>query len=217
MARNNNTVAAPIVITTNKAAITRAANKAAAEQARIEAEQQAELARLRAEKKAKREEAIRAKAAALDAANEATRKCSIKSEFTPEQEAAAQQERIMNAAAAFLGEFEMPSWKRTLAATVISLLVSFGTGYIVGLVAGALLVGAVALTGAMWLGWVIWAVGLVLAGYVGLKSGGASFSYIADKKIDAHVGSVRSTVGKWFGRGKEKAQELGAYVREVAA
>ena len=111
----------------------------------------------------------------------------------------------------------MPSWKRTLAATVISLLVSFGTGYMIGLVAGALLVGAVALTGAMWLGWVIWAVGMMLAGYTGLKTGGAAFSYIADKKVDAHVNAVRSTVGKWFGRGKEKAQELGAYVREVAA
>ncbi len=161
------------------------ADNAAKEEA-LKAEQRAELARLRKEKREK------AKAAALATTNEPAQP------FDPIAEDLKRQAEMAGAWETLMKGFEVPSWKRTLAGVVLGLAAASGVGYVIGTVAGMLIVGAVALTGMAWIGYVIAVLALVLSAWVSARVCGAVFGYVADKRVDEHVGAIKSTVGGWF-------------------
>lgn len=165
-----------------------------AAEAALREEQQAELARLRKERRDK------ARAAKLVVESNQVEQ-TVFNEARPFDAAAEDADRYakINAAWATLMEgFEVPSWKRTLAGVVLAMAAAFGTGYLIGSVAGMLIVGAVALTGMAWLGWVIMALGIVLGAWCGGRVASAVFGYIADKKIDLHFDGVKSSMSSWF-------------------
>lgn len=177
------------------------AQQAEIDAANLAAEQQAELKRMRAEKRAK------AKAEAQAAAPEVVLD---KEQFTPEQEAARMQQRMLDAAAVLTEGFELPSWKRTLIATIMGLAAAGGVGYLLGTIGGMLIVGAVALTGMMWLGWLIYAITIIISMWVGAKTASRVFGYIADARIDEHATVVKNKVVGWFG-GKAPLSFTGAF------
>ena len=153
------------------------------DEANIKAAQQAELKRLRAEK---RKATAAAKAEAAKPAPE-----QVAQPFDPKAEAHKRMSAMASAVDAILADFEAPSWKRVLAATVISLVVAAGAGWMIGTLTGMLIVSAVALTGMAWIGWVIWALGMVVAFYAGAKIGQHVGGYIMRGDIDRHIGAVK--------------------------
>lgn len=175
-------------------------DNAAAEAATKEA-QRVELARLRKEK---RESKARASSPVPAPLVEEAKP------FDPAAEDAARRAKIDSAWATLMEGFEVPSWKRSITGLVLGIAAAAGTGYLTGLVAGMLIVGAVALTGMAWLGWVIGALAMVLGAWLGGRVGSAVFGYIADKKIDDHFGSVKAKATSWF-RKPEIVQFSGAH------
>lgn len=166
------------------------ADNEAAEAATKEA-QRIELARLRKEKRD-------AKAKESQVIEDTTTVFNEARPFDPAAEDAARFEKINAAWATLMEGFEVPSWKRTLTGVVLAMAAAFGTGYLIGTVAGMLIVGAVALTGMAWIGWVIMALSLVLGAWAGGRVATAVFGYIADKKIDSHFDGVKSLATRWF-------------------
>lgn len=176
------------------------ADNAAAAEA-LKAEQQAELARLRKEKREK-----------AKAEREAAKLPVVEAKpFDPQAEDAARRAKIDSAWADLMEGFEVPSWKRSLTAAVLAIAAAGGTGYLIGVVAGMLIVGAVALTGMAWLGWLIIALAIVLSAWASSRIAGAVFGYVADKRVDAHFDGVKSTVTGWF-KAKPVAMFSGAHV-----
>lgn len=159
----------------------------------LKAVQAAELKRLRAEKRAK------AKEEAAQAAVQPEAELVLdKEHFTPEQEDARMQQRMMDAAAVLTEGFDLPSWKRTIVSAIMGLAAAGGVGYLVGTIGGMLIVGAVALTGMMWLGWLIYAISIIISMWLGAKACGAVFGYIAGGRVDEHAAAVKNKVVGWF-------------------
>lgn len=156
-----------------------------AAEAQLKLTQQAELKRLRAEKRKLK--------AMITPAPEAKA-------FDPAAEDAARQAKIASAFDVLMDSFELPSWKRTLCALVLGCATAFGVGYLVGMIAGTLIVGAVALTGMAWVGYVVAVLGVVLAAIAGGKVGNIVACYVLDKKVDLHFGVVKNKVTGWFKR-----------------
>jgi len=176
------------------------------DEANIKAAQQAELKRLRAEKRAQ------AKAAAQPAPEQAG--VQQPQPFDAKAEARKRMEQMASAVDAILADFEAPSWKRVLAATVVSLVLAAGAGWMIGTVTGMLIVSAVALTGAAWIGWVIYALGMIIAFYVGAKVAQHVGGYIVRGDIDRHIVAVKDRfVGLFTSR---PVEVTGAY-NKVAA
>lgn len=134
-----------------------------------------------------------------------------KPEFTPEQEEAARHARVMAAAEAFLGEFQLPSWKRVVCGVVLGGLLAFGTGYVIGTIAAVVIAGVVALTGLAWLGWVIYALALVISMWAGAKVGMSGFNYVASFKVDDHASALKNKVLGLF-KSKPVVEFNGAHV-----
>ena len=102
------------------------------------------------------------------------------------------------AAAAFLEECEMPSWQRVVVGGVLGIVLAGCTGWMIGFVAGLLIIAAVALTGWVWIGYVIFALAMIVAWFSGGKVAGVAYGYVVDKGIDRHYNTVKSTVAGWF-------------------
>lgn len=154
-------------------------------QEQIKADQQAELARLRAAKRTK----SKASATVVEEAKPA---------FNAQDEDEQRRSRIESAVEELMEGFQFPSWKRAACATVVGLLLAFGTGWIVGSLVGLIIGCAMALTGMMWLTCVIYILGIVAGGLLGGKVGMLGFGYVANSTIDRHYDSVRSRVANWF-------------------
>jgi len=147
------------------------------DEANIKAAQQAELKRLRAEKR-------KATAAAKAEAQ-------VAQPFDPKAEARKRMDAMASAVDAILADFQAPSWKRVIAATVISLVLAAGAGWMIGTLTGMLIVSAIALTGMAWIGWVIWALGMLITFYAGAKIGRQVGGYIMRGDIDRHIVAVK--------------------------
>lgn len=172
--------------------------------AETKAAQQAELKRMRA-----------AKAAATRAKNKATLaqlEEQAKPAFDPVVEDAQREAKIHAAWDTLMGGFgiEIPSWKRTICALVIGAATAFGSGYLIGMVTSALMIGVFALTNMVWISYVIMALGMIIAALVGGKIGVIAANYIAEAKIDKHYESAKNTVTGWFKR-KPVVQFSGAH------
>ncbi len=99
---------------------------------------------------------------------------------------------------------QLPGWKRVL----FSFVAALASGYLIGSVAAVLIdilfTGAIAVTGSMFVAWLMYSVGIIVTIYLGFKAGAAVSRYILGGKIDAHAGQVKDTVGGWFSFGGKK-------------
>jgi uncharacterized protein YacL len=163
--------------------------------ATLAAEQQAELKRLRAEK---RDTAKQAKLAAATVGIDTTPVTLDKPAFSAAAEFAKRQAEIAAAWETLIGNFELPNWKRSLTAAVLAIAAAGVVGYGMGIVVGMLMIATFAATSMAWLSYVIMALGIALAYWVGRKVGAVVFNYIADKKVDDHYESAKSKVLGWF-------------------
>jgi uncharacterized membrane protein YdbT with pleckstrin-like domain len=192
------------------------AQQAAIDQQAIKDAQQAELKRLRAEKAAakKAERVATIKAMAVDAEEKKLLEAKLKT-FDPKEEARKRMEQMASTIDSVLADFEMPSWKRLIATTIVSLVLAAGAGWMIGTLTGMLIVSAVALTGMAWIGYVIWALGMLLAFYAGMKIGQHVGNYILSGTIDKHIGSVKDRFVGLFT--SSKVEVTGAFVPGAAA
>lgn len=93
-----------------------------------------------------------------------------------------------------MASFALPTWKRTLVATVLSMLSAFGAGYLIGQVTGMLMIGALAVTGSSFLAWTVFVLGCVVAMYAGMKIAGKVATYVMTEQIDRDIASARDSV-----------------------
>lgn len=182
----------------------RAELKAAREeaaQAEAKAAQQAELKRLRKEKK---DAAQAADAQAAAAAATVGLRAEEPKVFIASDEDASRAARMAAAMDVLMEGFELPSWKRVAVSFVCAIAAAAGVGVLVGTLGGMLMVGAVAVTGAAWVGWIVWALAIIAGAVLGGKAASWVFYYIAEKRADAHVDVVKTKVGGWFNSSKDK-------------
>jgi len=192
----------------------RAELKAAREeaaQAEAKAAQQAELKRLRKEKKEKEALAVKLAAevelkriAALQAVEQAALRTEEPKVFVAADEDASRAARMAAAMDVLMEGFELPSWKRVAVSFVCAVAAAAGVGVLVGTLGGMLMVGAVAVTGAAWVGWIVWALAIIAGAVLGGKAASWVFYYIAEKRADVHVDAAKTKVGGWFNSSKDK-------------
>ncbi len=77
------------------------------------------------------------------------------------------------------------TWKRAACATVASLLVSAGAGYLGGYLLAYLTVGAAMLTGSMYITTLIYALGVLAVLYVGYRASVFAYVNVLDKTVGA--------------------------------
>jgi hypothetical protein len=174
----------------------------AAEQ--LHAEQQAELKRMRAAKRAAAKAAAEAQRHAAATPHVEVQAEQVAQPFDAAAEDIARRAKLASALNDILADFEMPSWKRLAIGTVIGLVAAAGAGWMLGTVVGMLVVGAVAMTGMAWLGWVVWALGMIVTFIACSMLGRSTAAYIVTAKIDEHAGAVKNKVLGWF-KSKDKA------------
>lgn len=176
------------------------AEREEAAQAEAKAAQQAELKRLRKEKK----DAAQAADAQAAAAATVGMRTEAPQVFVPADEDASRAARMAAAMDVLMEGFELPSWKRVAVSFVCAIAAAAGVGVLVGTLGGMLMVGAVAVTGAAWVGWIVWALAIIVGAVLGGKAASWVFYYIAEKRADAHVDVVKTKVGGWFNSSKDK-------------
>lgn len=155
------------------------------------AEQQAELARLREEKKTK-------KARATAQVVEHVEQDNTQRVFNAETEDAERFAKISSAFETLMEGFQVPSWKRAVTGLIVGMLAAAGTGYLIGSLAGLLIVSAVAVTSMAWIGWVLMILSIALGAWAGGKVGASVFGYIVDQRIDEHYNAAKAKVSSWF-------------------
>ena len=98
---------------------------------------------------------------------------------------------------------QIPSWKRVL----VSFVACFAAGYLIGSVASVLMdivvTGALSVTGSMFVAWMFYAIGLVIAIYAAFCAGRAISKYILSGSIDQDFVAAKNWFGNMFSR-KEK-------------
>jgi hypothetical protein len=187
-------------------------------EAELKATQQAELARLRKEKRAKNKLAREQAAAAEMGAN------MIKENVTKLQAHVNKLEKPLHVdVEELIGDIELPSAKRVILGIVLGALSAGGFGYSIAMIASYAIAGIMTLTGATWLAFalsiLVWALAVYaswkLCGRIGgavfasvvLPDGLASRSY---ESLSNAAGSAKSKVTGWFSR-KEVEQFTGAH------
>ena len=106
-------------------------------------------------------------------------------------------------AQAFTAFFEsmlpkLPSWKRVLCATVLSLVAGMAIGYVGGALIAVLMVGALALGAPMFLAQVIYVLGMIITLYLGYRAGKYIGANVFDKTIDAKCSAAYGWVTGLF-------------------
>lgn len=91
------------------------------------------------------------------------------------------------------------SWKRSALGLVVGVVMAMGTGYATGYICTALAVGAVLLTGSMFVFYLIWILGMLLAMYLGGKVSMFGYTKIVDKSVDRAWNKVTG----WFSSSPE--------------
>ena len=92
------------------------------------------------------------------------------------------------------GAYEVPSEKRVICGFVAFAIIGAGIGYVGGLLLETIVAGAVLLSGSMFLGLLIYCIGIALLIYGSMKAGAHTMVYVTSGKIDEHVGKVVSKV-----------------------
>lgn len=99
-----------------------------------------------------------------------------------------------------------PRWKRAIVAFVASCVGALAAGYLIGMFLNALMVGAYIFTGSMFLVYMIYIMGLLIAMYVGSKVGKFISDAVMDdalgKKMEAIASSTKNKVTGWFSKSK---------------
>lgn len=91
------------------------------------------------------------------------------------------------------------SWKRVMCAWIAGLTVAVGVGYLGGIFAAYLTVGAVLVSGSAFIGMLMYCLSLVFAAYLGFKLSVFTHMKIIDGSVDEMFVSVRNSVRGWFG------------------
>jgi hypothetical protein len=99
-----------------------------------------------------------------------------------------------------------PRWKRSTVAFVVSVAAALLTGYVVGTVFSSLIIGAYALTGSMFLVWMLFILMYLAAIYLGSKAAKFAKDIVMDdavgKKMEAIASSAKNKVTGWFSKSK---------------
>ena len=82
-------------------------------------------------------------------------------------------------------------WRRRTVALAVGTAVSFGAGYLIGIITEYAIVGALLLTGSAFVGLMILLLGLIIAMYVGAECSMFAYTGIMTKQADKLVDSVR--------------------------
>jgi len=96
------------------------------------------------------------------------------------------------------GAYEVPSEKRVICGFVACAIIGAGIGYVGGLLLETIVAGAVLLSGSMFLGLLIYCIGIALLIYGSMKAGAHTMVYVTSGKVDKHVGAAVAKVrGVW--------------------
>lgn len=96
----------------------------------------------------------------------------------------------------------LPSWKRTICATLASIAVGAGVGFLTSTVVGILMSGAIATT-SYFIGIALAVLAWIIGGYLAVKFAARAFGYVATSSIDEDISAVKNKVFGWF-----KAKEI---------
>lgn len=94
----------------------------------------------------------------------------------------------------------LPSGKRMLASLVLGMAAASGVAYVVSKVVAATMLGMFAMTGSLFLFWLVAALGIVLACWASMKAGTAVARWIASGRADEQAASAKARVVGWFSR-----------------
>ena len=92
----------------------------------------------------------------------------------------------------------MPTWKRTLAAYFAAMVIAGGAGYGIGCLAGYAMIGCFALTGSLFLMYLIMVLAILLSAYAGMKIGQYVGNYVLSGQIDRDVVRAKNWVTGFF-------------------
>lgn len=92
----------------------------------------------------------------------------------------------------------MPSWKRTLCAAIISIVGTVTVGYVGGLLATYMVVGAIMCGAPLFIAQIIYILGLVVAFYASYRAGNFLFMKTIDKSVDAQFAKAKGWVTGLF-------------------
>lgn len=121
-------------------------------------------------------------------------------ELTTEEKMEAQLEKALSylkSTFASTGE-DMPSWKRQLAAFFGSIVLAGGTGYLVGQVAGWMMLGCFALTGSIFMTYLVMLGAILLSAYAGLKIAERVGNYVLSGQVDRDFIKAKTFVTGFF-------------------
>lgn len=93
-------------------------------------------------------------------------------------------------------------WKRYVCSLIVGCLVSFGAGYLAGIVLQVLAVAALIATGSVYLMYAVAICGFIVGMFAAAKAGKAAFNYIASGHIDMHFAVAKGAVvgaARWVG------------------
>ena len=105
----------------------------------------------------------------------------------PQTPAAEAYSAFLEAQQLMMEAFGISSPTRYVVSLVVGTIVSFGLGYLGGMLTTALAVAALIMSGSMFLYYAAFVVGVVITIWLSAKAGGKAFDYIAMKQIDAHA------------------------------
>lgn len=167
----------------------------AADAAALHAEQQAELKRMRAEKRAQSKAAKASVAKHVEAVQ-------------PDPSAASIEDLI--------ADLKLPSAKRVLVGFILGIAAAFSVGYGIGMLLAYALAGIMTLTATAWIAFalsvVVWAIAIYASWKIGGVVGGKVFSSVvmpeglasrSYESVANAAGSAKSKVGGWFSSSKD--------------
>ena len=98
-----------------------------------------------------------------------------------------------------LCELKAPSKVRLVAAYVIGLAASFGTGFIAASFVEVVMTSVLTLTGSAFLAMMVWVIGLILAVYFGMHAFSAGFGYVLSDTCTRHINVAKRVPGRIAG------------------
>ena len=104
---------------------------------------------------------------------------------------------------AFTAYFEsllanMPSWKRTLCAAALSLIGTVAVGYVGGILAAYMTVGAIMCGAPLFIAQLIYILGFIVAFYASYRAGNFLYLNVIDKTVDAQFSRAKGWVTGMF-------------------
>lgn len=94
---------------------------------------------------------------------------------------------------------ELPSWKRLLVAWLAGISTALGVGHLASIAITYALVGVATLTASVFVSYLVMAVGILIAMYLGFKTSGFAYGVIASAAVDRCAINAYHSVRGWFG------------------